>query len=219
MSRLIKILLLAGLLMSGLSTNAQFRRNQNKATANKATVDKVVSDPEERTLAGEIATPDVPEKVSKAVKTYMIQQAESLNRLGYDVKSTRNGEVLIVTIPTDKLFAPNDTALLEAYAQKLLEPFCAYFKTPGRYKLLLAVHTDDTGKASYTERLASDRVLSVCGWFDRHVENRDQLQGFGVGSVDPLAPNISRENRAANRRLEIFIVPGEELIKNVRLRK
>lgn len=209
----------AALLLSGISANAQFWRNQNKTAPNKATVNKVVSEPEERTLAGEIATPAVPEKASRAVKTYMHQQAESLNRLGYDVKSTRNGEVLIVTIPTDKLFAPNDTVILEAYAGKLLEPFCAYFKTPGRYKLLLAVHTDDTGKSSYTEKLAIDRVMSVWGWFDRQIENREQLQGFGVGSVDPLAPNISRENRAANRRLEIFIVPGEELIKNVRLKK
>lgn len=211
---------MAGVLISGLTANAQFWRNQNKASNNtKNTVTNVVPDPEEKTLAGEIATPEVPEKASRAVKTYMRQQAESLNRLGYDVKSTRNGEVLIVTVPTDKLFAPNDTTLLEAYAQKLLEPFCAYFKTPGRYKLLLAVHTDDTGKDTYTERLATDRVMSVMGWFERHIENKEQLQGFGIGSVDPLVPNISRENRAANRRLEIFIVPGEELIKNVRLRK
>lgn len=211
--------MIAGLLTSGLTANAQFRRNQNKAANNKVAVTNVVTDPEEKTLAGEIATPDVPEKASRAVKTYMRQQAESLNRLGYDVKSTRNGEVLIVSIPTDKLFAPNDTVLLEAYARKLLEPFCAYLKTPGRYKLLLAVHTDDTGKESYTERLATDRVMSVWGWFDRQVENKEQLQGFGVGSVDPLVPNTSRLNRAANRRLEIFIVPGEEMIKNVRLKK
>lgn len=216
MSRFIKILSVTVLLMSALPAPAQFWRNQNRTT----TVSQTVEDREDDyTLAGEIATPEVPEKASRAVKTYMRQQAESLNRLGYDVKSTRNGEVLIVAIPTDKLFAPNATVLQEAYAQKLLEPFIAYFKTPGRYKLLFAIHTDDTGKESYTERIATDRVLSVCNWFEKHVDGVGPLHGFGVGALDPLVPNTSRENRAKNRRLEIFIVPDTELIKNVRLKK
>ncbi|MDE5845531.1 MAG: OmpA family protein [Muribaculaceae bacterium] len=219
MSRIFKALFIVAALLSCSQADAQFFKRLKpsnatvKANNNKNKV--VTADPDEHLLTTEIATPVVPDKLANAVKASMMNQAESLHHLGYDVKSTRNGQVLIVTIPTEKMFAPNETALQEVYARQLLEPFGAYLRTPGRYKILLAVHTDDTGDKDYIEKLSDQRALAVSKWFEQNVENVGSVRHYGLGSGDPLAPNISRRNRAKNRRLEIFIVPDVELIQNI----
>lgn len=219
MSRIFKALFIVAALVSCFHADAQFfKRLKPSAATIKANNNKnkvVVADPDEHLLTNEIATPVVPDKLSNAVKASMMQQAESLHHLGYDVKSTRNGQVLIVTIPTDKMFAPNETSLQEVYVRQLLEPFSAYLRTPGRYKLLLAVHTDNTGDPAYTEKLSDQRAKSVSQWFEQNVENPGGLRYYGIGAGDPLLPNTTRRNRAANRRLEIFIVPDVDLIQSI----
>ena len=219
MSRIFKALFIAAALISGFNADAQFlKRLKPSAATVKANNNKkqvVTVDPDEPLLTTDIATPVVPDKLANAIKASMMQQAESLHHLGYDVKSTRNGQVLIVTIPVEKMFAPNETGLQEVYARQLLEPFCAYLRTPGRYKIVLAVHTDDTGDPAYTEKLSDQRALAVSQWFEQNAENISSLRHYGIGSGDPLVPNTTRRNRAINRRLEIFIVPDVDLIQNI----
>ncbi|MDE7092831.1 MAG: OmpA family protein [Muribaculaceae bacterium] len=175
MSRIFKALFIVAALISGFNADAQFlKRLKPSAATVKANNNKkqvVTVDPDEPLLTTDIATPVVPDKLANAIKASMMQQAESLHHLGYDVKSTRNGQVLIVTIPVEKMFAPNETGLQEVYARQLLEPFCAYLRTPGRYKIVLAVHTDDTGDPAYTEKLSDQRALAVSQWFEQNAEN------------------------------------------------
>ncbi len=168
--------------------------------------------PSEMTLEENLLTPTVPDKQHNSIAGSMRREAESLHRQGYHVETMRKGEIVIVSIPTDNLFSPNDTALIHASADKLLKPFTVYLDQPGKYKVLMAVHTDDTGSARYTFDLSENRILSLYDWFDTHVANDDSLLGFPMGDTAPAVDNDTRVNRAKNRRLEIYIVPDEGLI-------
>lgn len=173
---------------------------------------------EEADFETELRTPLVPDKAKPFVQSYMRQIATNLYNDKFNVETMRKGEVVIVTIPTDLLFAPNETTLLPS-AKPLLDEFKQYLLAPEKFKVVLAAHSDDTGSEAYTLTLTEDRIFSILEYYDSIGVATDNAIGFPQGFSDPLKPNISRENRASNRRLEIFIVPQKQLIDSARPKK
>ncbi|MCM1337598.1 MAG: OmpA family protein [Candidatus Amulumruptor caecigallinarius] len=163
-------------------------------------------------LEENLATPPVQPAEKEAVKRYMRALAQKLGQK-YKVELMRGGEVVVVTIPTDALFLPNDT-LLSPDAAAQLRPLLPLFHTADMFKLVYAVHTDDTGSESYNDDLSSARSQSIYAWLmeDGHVNQDIFIINYEMGDSRPLAPNDTRARRAANRRLEIFLVPGPRLI-------
>ena len=123
----------------------------------------------------------------------------------------RNGEVVIATIQSDELFYPNDT-VLKPNAGKQLRPFLQFLKVPDMYRMLLAMHSDDTGTSAYTDALTSKRVIAVLEWFIENSSNSDYIIPYAMGASEPLYLNNSIANRQLNRRLEIYLVPGKTMI-------
>lgn len=174
----------------------------------------------ELTLEETIMLPDVPSKQTSYIKGYMKREAQALQKMGYKVETTRKGEVVIATIPADELFAPNDTLLMASAADKL-KPFLPYFRTHGKFKVILAMHSDDTGSDDYLYSLTEKRIVSLYDYFDRHAAQTDMLQGYPMADSDPIKDTSygSASERRANRRLEIFIVPGPMLIVDAKNKK
>ncbi len=192
--------------------NAQAQKKDNSQ--------EQIVDLSELTLDETLLLPDVPAKQSAYVTSYMKREAKALQKMGYKVETTRKGEVVIATIPASSLFAPNDTALLSS-ASEQLQPFLPYFRSHGKFKVILAMHSDDTGSNDYLYGLTEKRIIALYDYFDQHAAQTDMLQGYPMADSDPLkdSPNTSREGRAANRRLEIFIVPGPMLILDAKNKK
>lgn len=170
-------------------------------------------DEPELTLEQALELPAVPSKASAYVKNYMKREAQALHKLGYKVETMRKGEIVIVTIPTDKLFGPNATELLPSAASEL-KNFLPYFRKVDKFKVVLAMHTDDSGSDTYLETLCSERILSLYDYFDTNATNTDSLVGYPIAASDPLVENNSRAHRSTNRRLEIYIMPGTALIQD-----
>lgn len=179
-----------------------------------------VVDLSELSLDETLMLPDVPDKQAAYIKSYMRREAQALQKMGYKVETTRKGEVVIATIPADELFAPNDSVLLSSAADRL-KAFLPYFRTHGKFKVILAMHSDDTGSGNYLYGLTERRILALYDYFDRHAAQTDMLQGYPMADSDPLkgTPNTTSEGRRANRRLEIFIVPGPMLIMDAKSKK
>lgn len=174
----------------------------------------------ELSLDETLMLPDVPAKQTPYITAYMKREALALHKLGYKVETTRKGEVVIASIPADELFAPNDTVLLPTAAERL-RPFLPYFRTHGKFKVVLAMHSDDTGSDKYLYDLTERRIVALYGFFDDHAAQTDMLQGYPMADSEPLpdTPNTTRANRRANRRLEIFIIPGPMLIVEAKSKK
>lgn len=170
---------------------------------------------EDLTMKQALELPEIPSKLNVFVKGYMKREALALLKAGYKVETMRKGEIVIATIPTDKLFGANDT-VLSASANQLLRPFLSYFKSPGKFKVVLAVHTDDTGSDKYLTNLAEKRIMALYDYFDSHATNTDLLTGYPIAANEPIKENNSAKNRAENRRLEIYIVPAEGLINEIK---
>lgn len=168
----------------------------------------------ELTLDENLETP-VLGKQSEIIRGFQGKQAKSLKKERYNTELMRNNEVIVVTIPSDQLFLPNDTIPAE-FADALLRPFLKFLKTPGLYKMILVAHSDDTGTENYTFNISRARVEAIYNWFVNKKADIDNVVPYALGNSDPLLPNNSMLNRKQNRRLEIYLVPGKTMIKNAK---
>lgn len=128
------------------------------------------------------------------------------------VEAFRNKEVLLITIPAHLLFDPNDTEL-KSGADEYLAPIKRYLKEPDMFRVMLVMHTDNTGSEEYRDRITFERVNSVFDWFEDSGVNTQYLFSYALGDEMPLKPNDSMENRRQNRRLEIYLVPGKKMVQ------
>ena len=176
-------------------------------------------DPMAANIEENIAHPAVSDKASAKVAAAMKQLIRALQNAGYDAEGVRKGEVALVTIPCSDLFAPNSVELLPS-AKGKLAPLMPYMKRTDNYKVILAVHADNTGDDLYAERLTADRANAIDEFYYEANGNQDiDLIPYGLGADEPVSPNIGVENRAKNRRVEIYFVPTEVLIDKARKRQ
>lgn len=131
------------------------------------------------------------------------------------VEAFRNKEVLLITIPAHLLFSPNSTTLNPS-ASTYLSPIKRYLKDPDMFRVLLVMHTDNTGSEPYRDILTMDRVNSVFEWFEDNGADTTYLFSYALGDEMPLKPNDSMENRKENRRLEIYLVPGTQMVEQAK---
>lgn len=131
------------------------------------------------------------------------------------VEAFRNKEVLLITIPAHLLFDPNEREL-KAGAKDYLTPIKRYLKEPDMFRVMLVMHTDNTGSEEYRDRITIDRVNSVFDWFEDSGVDTRYLFSYALGDEMPLKPNDSMENRRLNRRLEIYLVPGTKMVEQAK---
>ena len=162
-----------------------------------------------------IETPKLQDAERKAVKKHMSRMANELAHARYVVDLDRDGEVVVVTIPTDDLFLPNDT-LLSPKAEVKLKPLLKYLSDPGLFKVVYTIHTDDTGSPDYLFDLSQQRVNSVYDWMLDFVSEDQVIIPYSMGDIDPVETNSTRVGRRANRRLEFYFIPGPEMILKAR---
>lgn len=127
------------------------------------------------------------------------------------VETFRNKEVLLITIPASKLFAPNEVEVRKE-ATAMLAPLKRYLKDPDMYRVLLVMHTDNTGSEKYREHITEERSAALFDWFVKEGCDTRYLFSYAFGDEMPLKENNSLENRDANRRLEVYLVPGKKML-------
>ena len=149
-------------------------------------------------------------KNADLIADYQLNQARDLKKKGYAVELMRQGEVIVLTIPAGQLFAPNDTVLNDL-GKLTLKPLLKYAGKQGKWKMLLVMHTDNTGSEAYLRTLSRARVDAVYAWFDASGD-ADNVVPYALGPDEPLKPNNSIDNRRVNRRLEIYLVPSSTMV-------
>jgi len=84
-----------------------------------------------------------------------------------------------------------------------------FFKTHPKFQLSVRGFTDSRGNILYNKRLANRRVSSVVNYMVRHQINKNRMILSPVGETAPLLPNVSEENMAINRRVEMLLINPE----------
>ena len=176
----------------------------------------------ELSLDENLATPEIKnDKQADRIQEFQYDMAIAFKKSNYAVEVMRDDEVIVITIPASQLFDPNDT-VVNSVGEALLKPFLRMLKNPGFYKMLLVMHSDNTGSSVYTLNLTRQRVNAIYDWFDEN-GSVDYVVPYALGDTDPvvdennnIVENNSVENRKRNRRMEIFLVPEKTMLQQAK---
>ncbi|MBR4070295.1 MAG: OmpA family protein, partial [Bacteroidaceae bacterium] len=167
----------------------------------------------ELTVDENLLIPEIGKRQKARVCKLQAAEAQRLSTVkGLDVELTRDDEVIHITIAASLLFAPNETTLLDS-SDTLLRSILPCLRVPDYYHVLLIMHSDNTGNESYNYALTTDRVSAIYDWMEQNGGCVDYVVPYAAGSYEPIASNSSIAGRAQNRRLEIYLIPAEAMIK------
>ncbi len=79
-------------------------------------------------------------------------------------------------------------------------------KTPKFSRILVAGHTDDTGRPDYNDKLAQARADSVAAYLAGRGVALDQIKIESFSAKKPIATNRTPAGRQLNRRAEISLI-------------
>ncbi|MBB4617580.1 OmpA family protein [Sphingomonas abaci] len=142
------------------------------------------------------------------IGAYMDRQERQLRErtAGTDVQVIRRGDDLVLNIPSGITFAYDSSAVqpqfqrtLDQVAQTLAEYKETYIDVYG--------HTDATGSDAYNQALSERRAVAVADYLAGRGVQAARIATRGYGKTQPIASNDTDAGRAANRRVEIKIVP------------
>ena len=123
-----------------------------------------VEDIYDLSLDENLMTPEIKsDKQADRIQEYQYNMAVAFKKSNYEVEVMRDDEVIVITIPASQLFEPNDT-VLSKLGEEQLKPFLRMVKNPGFYKMLLVMHSDNTGSSEYTLNLTRQRVNAIFDW-------------------------------------------------------
>jgi len=145
------------------------------------------------------------------IGAYMDKQERDLRArtAGTDVQVVRQGDDLILNIPSGINFAYN-SATVEPQFQRTLDQVSQVLGQYDRTYIDIYGHTDSTGSDSYNQGLSERRADSVAAYLESRGVRGARIGTRGFGETQPIASNDTEQGRAANRRVEIKIVPIPE---------
>jgi len=112
---------------------------------------------------------------------------------------------MIITLSGSVLFASNKYALLNTAMTKL-DQVAEALKAQGADKrMVVEGHTDSQGSDKINQPLSLNRATAVRDYLVSRGVPSDRISAVGMGSSKPVADNLTPENRANNRRVEIII--------------
>lgn len=164
-----------------------------------------------------IHTPEIKDnKVRNAIVNYQMRQAQILSEnRKLNIMTIRDKEVIIISIPADLLFEPNQTEL-SSEADNVLRVYCEFLQSPDFYHMALVMHHDNSASESFSNEITQLRVQSVYDWFVANATSVRYVSKFYMGNREPIMPNNSINNRRQNRRLEIYLIPGNAMIEQAK---
>jgi outer membrane protein OmpA-like peptidoglycan-associated protein len=139
---------------------------------------------------------------------YMDEQEKKLREqtAGTGVDVIREGDNLVLDMPSGITFGVDSSAVqpsFQATLDKVASTLTQYEKT---YVDVMG-HTDSTGSDAYNQALSERRASAVAGYLTSRGVQSARLATKGYGESQPKASNLDEAGRAANRRVEIRVVP------------
>lgn len=143
-----------------------------------------------------------------AIGAYMDRQEQELRQrtAGTDVQVTRQGDDLILNIPSGINFA-YDSADVQPQFRQTLDQVAATLSQYNQTYIDIYGHTDSTGSDAYNQQLSERRARSVADYLSSRGVQPARIATRGYGETQPIASNDTPDGQAANRRVEIKIVP------------
>ena len=143
-----------------------------------------------------------------AVGAYMDRQQRELEAelSGSGVGVARQGDNLVLRMPSDVTFASNQSSISPRF-NATLDDVAAVLNRYDQSVIDIIGHADSDGADDYNLNLSRQRASSVAQYLVSRNVLADRLYVDGRGESEPVATNATAEGKAQNRRVEIVIRP------------
>ncbi len=106
---------------------------------------------------------------------------------------------------------------INAQAQQNLDKLAGVFQEYPDTNLLIVGHTDSTGNDAYNMTLSKNRAMAVTNYLrDVNGISSSRLTTHWFGEEQPIADNSTEAGRANNRRVNIAIVPNDDMVNDAK---
>ncbi|MCM8732409.1 OmpA family protein [Hephaestia sp. GCM10023244] len=142
------------------------------------------------------------------VGAYMDKQERDLRAktAGTDVQVIRQGDDLLLNMPSGITFG-YDSANVQPQFRPTLDQVSDVLSQYNQTYIDVYGHTDSTGSDAYNQGLSERRAAAVSSYLQSRGVQAARIGTRGFGESQPIASNATEDGRAANRRVEIKIVP------------
>jgi outer membrane protein OmpA-like peptidoglycan-associated protein len=143
------------------------------------------------------------------VGAYMARLDQQLRQqtagIGLDVLNLGNS--IVVRVPATFTFDAGSASVKPQTDATLLE-IARTVKSMNQTYVDVLAHTDTTGTPQGNLALSEKRAAAVASYLAAHGVSRARIASHGFGESAPLYnPDVTDEQKAANRRIEIRLVP------------
>lgn len=144
----------------------------------------------------------------------MDKQAAELEQIeGAQVEKVNEGEAIKVTFESGILFATNSSTLNTA-SRASLDKFATSLRNNPDTDVKIYGHTDSTGSDAINNPLSQRRAESVYNYLVSKGTAGSRMVSEGFGSTQPVADNNTVAGREQNRRVEVYILPNDKMIRD-----
>lgn len=146
--------------------------------------------------------------VGAGIGAYMDAQEKKLREelSGTGVRIERDGHNIHLIMPGNITFNTDSFSLRSSFYPVLSDVAKVVSKYHDTH-LQVVGYTDSTGKREYNQTLSENRARSVAAYLEANGVAGSRLDVEGLGQNSPIADNKTDAGRAANRRVELSIVP------------
>lgn len=143
-----------------------------------------------------------------AVGMYMDRQEMKLRQqlAGTGVSVTRNGDELVLNMPSNITFDSGQTALKPGF-DNVLSGVTMVLKEFDKTVIEVAGHTDSDGDDQMNQRLSEGRASTVASALFRSGVGERRIVALGFGESRPVASNSTDGGKSLNRRVELTLMP------------
>ncbi len=222
MRALIAAAVTAAMLATGCATTQEAGDNTKKGAGAGALLGAVAgavighrNDPGGGALRGALIGGAAGAAVGAGVGSYMDkQQAEFEAQLqaerdahAVEVERVRE-DVLKLTMQNEVSFAVDSARIKPGFEPTLQKVGKIMYRYP-ETRIRVVGHTDSTGSDAYNQTLSQKRADAVAAYLRAEGVSSQRLNTEGRGESEPRFSNDSADGRAANRRVELYIVGNQ----------
>ena len=140
-------------------------------------------------------------------------ELEALENAQVETVQDQNGlQAIKVTFNSGILFPTNGSTLSQTSKNELSQ-FATKMSDMQDTDITIYGHTDNTGSDAVNERLSNERAQSVATYLKNCGIASSRMTTEGKSYSMPVADNSTKEGRAQNRRVEIYITANKTMIE------
>lgn len=147
----------------------------------------------------------------------MDKQAQKIEEEIPGAQVERVDDAIVITFDDNSgVYFATDKYNINEASKATLDELTGIFKEFPDTDILIVGHTDSVGADEYNMTLSKNRALAVTDYLVGTGLNRSRFNTNWFGESQPKFDNGTAEGRAKNRRVNIAVLPNEQMIEDAK---